>query len=763
MDKLPEPNQHNLPQPYSYENTGAMAPYDPYRTDQNDDEIDLREIWRIIVKHRRTILLFTTIVLITTLFATLMLRPVYRATTLIEITPNSHGMVKFQNVEENDLQPLEYRETQTKILQSESVAQAVIDKHNLLDHPEFNGKLQQRGLGSGLRQIKTALVDPLTKMVSSSFRDSPTAVTEKQDPELIVQRKVLDKFSKELTVSLIRRSNLFEVSFDTFDPELSATLANTVASEYIRLNDERRFQSGSSAKNFLQREIQRVQGKLETSEKELTEFARKHQVVDLEDKNNIMSTRLQDLNNNLTEVKSDRITAEALYNQAQSANIETLPSILQEDLIKTLKAEYTQLRSEYMRMSGIYKPKYPKLQQLGAQVEQIKTSLNQEVANIVASLQVNYEQLTKKEQLLDMAVEQQKTLILDLQNRAVQYNILKREWETNKELYSGLLERMKEISVTAGMELNNIAIIDQAAVPIKSHKPKLALNLGIAGVLGLMGGLGLAFLLAFLDNTVRSPEELEKVVHLANLGLVPKVHNKDLPEGTSLDLLSHQVREKELPEAFRSIRTSLMFSSPGGAPKSLMVTSVSKGEGKSTTAINLAIVLAQNNASVLLLDADLRLPRLHKAFGVPRGPGLTEYLVNDNLDAFYETEIPNLTLLTAGTPPPNPAELLSAENMDKLLQGVGESFDYVIVDTPPILGLADPLILSTKVQGVILVTAAGQVSKGALRDGVRRMRSVRAPLIGAVLNQVEPNSSEYGYYNRYYYNYGSESKDLATA
>ncbi|MCB1813202.1 MAG: CpsD/CapB family tyrosine-protein kinase, partial [Candidatus Competibacteraceae bacterium] len=233
---------------------------------------------------------------------------------------------------------------------------------------------------------------------------------------------------------------------------------------------------------------------------------------------------------------------------------------------------------------------------------------------------------------------------------------------------------------------------------------------------------------------------------------------KALPANVSLDLLAHQMREKDLVEAMRSIRTSLMFSNVGGLPKTLAITSSAPAEGKTTTAVNLSIVLAQSGASVLLVDADLRAPRVHKVFRCPRGPGLTDYLVKGELHLTENTGVEHLTLLTSGTAPPNPAELLSSSTMDHLLEELADKYDYVLIDSSPVMGLADPIVLSTKVKGVLMVIAAGKVSKGALREAVKRLRGVNAPLTGVILNQIEPDSSEYGYYSRYYYSYGTEQQ-----
>ena len=771
MDKLPDLNRsgQNLPQVQGPE--GPLGSYYGYSAEAMDDDgLDLKEIWRIISKHRRTIILFTAIVLLTTLAATLMMRPVYMATAVIEVSPKNRSIVRFQNVDEADSNPWTYQQTQARIIQSESVAQAVVDRLDLESNPLFTGEQEERGLISGVRQIASQFLSPLLAGIRALLTGKQATETDSEDSNDPLRASELAPEAPSLAYSVlgglsvvpVRDSNLFDVSYESYDPVLAAAISNAVVQEYIRLSGERRFQSTGGAKAYLESEIKRVQGRLETSEKELNEFARKNQVVDLEDKNNIIATRLQDLNQSLTEVKNERITAESLYRQAQQVNIDTLPTVLENDLIKALKANYTNLRSEYASLSRIYKPKYPKLQQVGSQLADVRASLEQEVNNIKISLQVHYEQLLDKEKLLEQVVEQQKNQLLVLQDRAIQYNILKREWETNKELYSGLLERMKEVGVAAGMELDNIAIIDKAVIPDAPYKPSLQRNMMIALVLGLMGGVGLAFLLAFLDNTVRTSEEVERLVQLPSLGLVPKVNVKALPADVSLDLLAHQMREKDLAEAMRSIRTSLMFSTAGGLPKTLTITSASPAEGKSMMAINLSIVLAQAGASVLLIDADLRAPRLHKVFKLPRGPGLTDYLVKGELHLVADTGIEHLTLMTSGTSPPNPAELLGSSAMDHLLEGLAEKYDYVLIDSAPVMGLADPIVLSTKVKGVLMVVAAGKISKGALREAVKRLRGVHAPLTGVVLNQIQPDSSEYGYYSRYYYNYGTEqSQQLA--
>ncbi|MCG6871614.1 MAG: GumC family protein, partial [Gammaproteobacteria bacterium] len=472
-----------------------LAAYDPYSQARLPDrEFDLRELWNTIVKYRFTILIFLSVIVVTTAVATLLMRPVYRASVLVEINPEARGPVKFQTVEQGKNSPKEYLTTQENILRSQSVTRAVIKDLSLAEHPEIGGDESQRGLINGLRSAWATL------------RGTQSQATGQSRDQQLVQR-----FSEKLEVQPIRRSNLFRVSFDSFDPELAASAANAVVAAYIRLNEERRLGSTSGAKGFLDKEIKRLQARLERSERDLNEFARKHEVVDVEEKSNIMNSRLVELSAEFTRVQGQRVAAETLFEQAAKGNVDSLPKILDEELIRTLKGEQTRLQGEYFRMSRIYKEAYPKLQQVKAQLQQVEASLKRETQRLVESLRLEYEQLLSKEQLLGKLLEKHKLAILDLRDRSVQYNILKREWESNKQLYSGLLDRMKEVGVSAGIEINNISVVDPAMVPVLPYRPSLGLNVSLALVFGLFGGVGLAFLLAYLDNTVRTPEEIEKL------------------------------------------------------------------------------------------------------------------------------------------------------------------------------------------------------------------------------------------------------------
>lgn len=723
----------------------AIVVYDRVQDNSAVDVLDLRGLWKIIRRYRWTILTVLAVIMIATLVATLLSRPVYRAEALLKVNAGSSStMVKFQTLEQGETPTREHMATQSSVLKSASVASAVIDELKLHEEPELIGTLQQRGFVSGLQR--------LVALARSAFAPDTKEIV---GAEIIANEAILKRFAQRLRVRTLPDATVFKITFDSFDPVLASNIANSVFNNFVSVTNQERFNSTSGAKAYLESEIAKVQARVETSEKQLTEYARKNKIVDVEDKGNIMTSRLVDLSTRLTSIQADRIAAESELRQADAGNVNSLPIVLAEPLVKELKKDLALLENEYSELAGVYKEDYPALKQLKQKIDKQRAAIQEETSKITDGLRVSFEQLTDNEKQLEAALAAQNNALLDLQDRSVQYNILKREWETNKELYSGLLERMKEVGVAAGMEFDSISLIDSAAVPTSPYRPRLAFNLAVAAIGGLLAGIGLALLIGYLDNRIRSPEDLEEVANVVSLGMVPKVAVEQLEEGSEIDLIAHHDRENEASEAFRSVRTSLMFSSPAGAPQTLLVTSAAASEGKSVTAANLALVLSQNDSRVLLVDADLRKPRLHKIFSIPSSPGLSEYLVQSvDLNVIRQTELPTLDLLTSGTAPPNPAELIGSPRMDEFLSSVREYYDHIIVDAPPVLGLADAVIIGTKMDGVMLVVSANQVTKDAVRESVKRLRMVHAPLVGAVLNQVDHDDNGYGYYNQYYYNYG---------
>jgi len=737
MPREHHPNGTNplVPVEWTSERQMAVAPYDGrWGAGAPSDEIDVRELWYTILRYRWTIATVVAVVVVSTILATLLMRSVYRGVALVEIRPPVSPISLGGVVPVIGGRHREYLKTQSQIIGSRSVALAVVDRLQLRSHPEFTGATTQRGFLNGLRQIASAITGPA--------EDSRPA----HDEEWELQTALLER----VEVSPVRDSNLIQVSFDSFSPELAARGANAIVEEYVGLNDQRRFKSASGAKAFLKSEIATIEDQLQQSERALNDFARQHKVVDVDENMNLGASRISQLTEELTQAVGERITAQSLYQQLESDRKSGLPSEIENEVILSLKESMAESNAEYMRLSRIYKKNYPKLRQIAAAIAQDKRSLEREVQAVVASVEADYEKARRRETLLREEVEQEKTHLLDVKDRAVHYHILQREWETNGELHAGLLEQMKNLDVAGTMEIDNVSVIDRAQIPPDPHKPKLAVNAGIALGLGVLLGLALAFVLAYLDDVVRTPEQFETLTGVASLGTVPKFKTVTLADDEKLERIADSQRESDIAEAMRLVRLNLEVMSQRTGARLLQVTSASMGEGKTTTAANLAVVLAQRGSRVLLVDADLRRPRLHQIFGVPLSPGLGDALEGDANVTVHKTDVANLSLLTAGGSTLDPAKALGTVNMEVLTEGASEAFEFVIMDSAPILGIADSTAVGTKVDGVIIVVSAEQGKERAVREAVKRLRLVGAPLLGGVINMTDVSRHSYSYYGKYY-------------
>jgi capsular exopolysaccharide synthesis family protein len=542
-----------------------------------------------------------------------------------------------------------------------------------------------------------------------------------------------------------------------------------VATTYVQQNLEIRFITTEKAKEWLTGQLQDLKGKVESADEDLQIFGSKHDIISLDEKENVTMQRLTELNEALTKAESDRIAKEATYRQIKDGNIDSLPPILESKLISDLKQAYIQLEAQYVKQLETFKADHPEMARLKKQMEILKTRLDGEISKIAAGIKNDYESGLKRETLLRQAFEQQKKKAMEMKEKAIQYNILKREADTNRELYKGLLQRMKEAGISAGITASNIQLVDQAELPIKPHKPNKGLNLILALIVGLFLGVGLAFFFEYLDNSVKTPEDVEQLVRLPFFGLVPQISHErrrrmDREPSCPVELITFGHPKSMLSEAYRNIRTSILLSFSGRPPKRIAISSPNPAEGKTTTAINTAIALSQTGARVLLIEADLRKPRIHRIFEQENGMGLSNFLSgNAELDSVIKkTEIPNLYYILSGPLPPNPSELLGSSVFKSMIESLGERFDHIILDAPPILGFADSVILSTSVDGTILVVQGGKTPRETLQRAKDALSQVNARILGVVINRVNIRRGGYDgygyYYYRYHYYYGEKSK-----
>lgn len=712
----------------------------------DSDEIDLLSYWRILVKRRWTVLGAAGIVLVTALVGTLLMTPIYRASTSLQIDRDTIKVVDVEGVT-----PVEgaggndFFQTQYELLKSRALAERVASQLGLADGDQLE-QLAPRSPWAALAGL-----------FSGGDEEAPT------EEEVSARHSAATGFIMDgLTIEPVRNSRLVRVHFDSPDPEFSERAANAIAEAFIASNLERRFDSSSYAKTYLEDRLQELKLKLEDSERKLVEFAQQEQIVSSgEGSASLSEQNLGTLNAALAEARRDRIRAEARWRQAQaSKGTVLLGEIGENSIIQSLQERRAELNAEYQDKLRLYKPAFPAMVQLKGQIDEVERQIGEEVANIKSAIQAEFLAAQEQERLLGEQMAGLKTEVLDLQSRSIQYNIFKREVDTNRQLYDGLLQRYKEIGVAGGVSSNNIAVVDRAQRGSK-HKPILPLNLAIGLLLGLMLGVLLALVFEFLDDTLKSPEDVEKQMGLSVLGVIPLLKAPMTPSKALDDPRS------AFSEAYRSVRTALQFSTDTGVPRCLLVTSASPAEGKSTTALTLAKNFAQLGKRVLIIDADLRNPSLHRALDKPNDIGLSNYLAGASkaTEVIHATDSPHLMFMPTGPLPPNPAELLMGPKMLSLISIASEKFDQVIIDGPPVMGLADAPILANMASGTLLVVEAGETRISLARNALKRLYSARAHVIGALLTKFSPKHAGYGYaYGGYnYYSYGAqpEPKKLA--
>ena len=750
IPELPQSPDSNLPSPgrvLAERQSGVPMLARPreqplFEEESEEDALDLRELWQVILKRRWTILIFTLIVVTAVVTATYLKTPIYRADLTLQIDLEDIKIMQVGEVSPGETagwQSQDYYQTQYELLKSRSLAQRVINQLGLADLPPPPP--------SSLAQFKQWLAAWLPKT------DDEKPESSSADARI---EGLISGFLGNLTVEPVRNSRLVKLHYDSPDPKQAAAILNAVAKSYISLNLERRFDATTYARKFLQERLQQVKIKLEESERGLVEFSRQEQIFTVGDKGSIVGQNLEATNAALGEAEKRRVAAEAMYRQMLGTRGQGLSQVLDSKIIQDLKQSKAKLEAQYQDNLSIYKPAYPTMVQLRNQISQVDSMIGQEIGNIRAAITASYEAAKAEEVLLRASLDRLKQEVLTQQDRSIQFNILRREVDTNRQLYDGLLQRFKEVGVAAGVGTNNISIVDEAKAPSFPYKPNLRLNATLALVLGLLGGIGLAFLFEHLDDTFRKPEDLEKLLGLPVLGMIPML-KQERGDERAIALVGHDDPRSAFAEAYRSVRTALQFSTASGVPRLLAVTSAMPSEGKTTTSLSLAIQFAQAGKRTLLIETDLRKPSLHKALRLDNQIGLTNYLAGGGevhpTDITQPTFIANLFAILSGPLPPNPADLLSSGRMVELLTLAAEKFDQVVLDSPPLLGLADGLIVGNLCEGLLLAVEMGSTPRGYVQGAFKRLRGARVHVLGTILTKLEARPGAYGYYRSYYYYY----------
>jgi succinoglycan biosynthesis transport protein ExoP len=704
-------------------------------------EATIRDYWLILTKRRWTIIAFALVVFVLTSIYTFKTTPIYDAFGRIAINHESSDALPFKDNTSNSMPDFEdYMtaiETQVRILKSDNLAMRVIRKLGLDRNPKF-----------------VDVSKPQT--TANELGTTAPAVDSRHETILI------NTFRGGLKVLALNNTRIIEIHYSNPDAHLAADIVNALVSAYKEQNYETKFSSTQETADWLAQQLGDLKLKVETSQEKLIRFQREKGIVGIDDKQNLTTSKLDELSKELITTGADRIQKEANYKLAKTGNPELMASSPSE-MLGHLRERESSLKQEYAQLNTQFGAAYPKVLEVKNQLDQVQGDIDAEVGRMATQIKNEYLAAQQRENLVRAEMEAQEREANELNQNAIEFNILKRDVDANRQLYEGLLQKLKEASLESGLRSDNIRVVDSARVPLVPSSPDIPRYLAIGLILGLSGGVGLAFLLESLDNTVRTPEQAELASGWPSLGVVPQFLRADTlslqPTKLSLtkvELVAYHRPRSEAAESYRSLRTSILLSSLDRPPKVVLVTSPLPQEGKTTTSVNCAIVLAQRGSRVLLVDADLRRPGVYRAFGLNRdGGGLSTLLEGtdtmESVVTFYP-QVPSLSILPAGPPPAHPAELLGGSKMKSLIAQWRRDYDHVIIDTPPALSVTDPVILSVEADSVMLVIRSGKTSKDALRRATDLFWQVNAQALGIVVNGIDLGSPDH-----YYYYYGAKS------
>jgi polysaccharide biosynthesis transport protein len=702
----------------------------------------------ILRKHQWLILSFMLAVVTIVSIATFRMHPVYVASTRIELGRENANILPFQGTDSYDymLDLENYIETQSKILTSETLALQTIRSGILT------------GVGSPETQSDAIVTGSLAN--------------QKRPPEL-------GAFLGSLSVKRVPNSRLMDISYEADSPELAAQVVNAHIRNFIDQNRRSHYDATTAATTWLTDQLDELKIKVKNSEDARLDYERKNQIWEVDDKQNITTQRLSELNRQLIDAQSDRMKKQSMYDFAKQGDADIVPQIRDSASVQDLLKRRSDINGQYAEALAQYGPNFPKVQRLQSQMKEMDQNLEREKKAVVARLGSEFHEAQQREELLSRTLEQQKTEANLMSERMVQYNILKRDAEADKALYDGLLTKLKEAGISSALQSSNIRVVDPAMIPSTPARPAKMRNVTLAFLVGMVGGIGLAILREYMDNTVKTPDDIETLSRLPSLAVVPAFQDSDgdAPKRRSLsdslknghsrhvELVAQHLPKSQMSEAFRALRTALLLSQAGHPPQVILVTSALPREGKTTAAANLAVTLAQLGDRTLLIDADLRKPGVGRLLNLNgnKYAGLSSYLAGvSSLDlvTVQHPAIPNLSAIPTGPLPPNPADLLSSHRFADALTELRTKFKFIVIDTPPVMAATDAVILSVKADGVLMVVRSGETPKEAFSRTRDLLMSVKCRLLGVVLNAVDSKAPDYYYSYRYYpYSYGYGPQD----
>ncbi|MER9901999.1 polysaccharide biosynthesis tyrosine autokinase [Mesorhizobium sp. M0130] len=693
-----------------------------------------------VIQYRWLIVMMAAAGCVAGIIVTMMQTPKYQATTQLEVlVPSAKVFQDIEVVSENS--DLRAFQTAREKLKSRALAQRVVFQLGLGEKPDFLFPTPDFSLGNIFYRAFG-----ITKAPSIQER-SP------EQREAIAIGRVL----KDLTVTLVPNTSLLSITFADQKPKYASDVANQVAQSFIDQRLDQTSETSELARQFIQEQVLQVKQKLQKSEEELVAYAKDAGITITGDDKSLIGSNIEVLNTALATAIQDRLDAGRMVEQIDRGRGSSLAPVLESEGLQKLSDKLADLTSQYQQKLGILKPGFPEMQQLQSQIKELQRLYNNGVLAITDSLRLKYQEAQNKEVDLKSKLAEMEKQQVVFNDKNIRYTILKREVDSNRSQYDSLIAKLNEVGVSSELKTQSAAIVDFAAQPTMPYSPRLSINLAIAIGLFMALSASIVYVLELLNNTFTNPEQIEKELGLAMLGILPLVDDREL-------IASIADQKSGLSEAYRSLRTSLQFSGAEGAPRSLLVTSSEPSEGKSTTSFKLGQDFAALGAKVLIVDADLRKPNLHRMFGLDNTIGLSNLLTNtvrkeDLTNIFRATKYPNVTVLTSGTIPPNPADLLSSPKMALIVTNLGKRFDLVIIDAPPIVGLSDAPILSRLAEGTLMVISTNQVTRKSAKTALKRLRAAGANVVGAAMSKFSVNKFDYNYAYKYmnyqYYDYGT--------
>jgi polysaccharide biosynthesis transport protein len=650
----------------------------------------------------------------------------------------------------------EFYQTQYRILQSRSLAARTIDAMKLWDAPRLGNGPDPQGSISVVGLVMTGISNgvALAKQPFAAEGEADTAPPAEPKPEgeTAVQSGRIDEFLAGVSIVPVRNSRLVEIRYSSSDPVFAAAAAGALANSYIQQNVEFKFNTSKEASDWLSNQLGEQRAAVDASEKALQQYKERYGAVSAADSgSNIVVARLTELSSALTKAKTERINKEAHYNQLKSmeatGSLDAMPSVLANDYLQKLKASLTDLQRQQAQLGERYGPRHEQMIKVRSEIDTTEVKLQTEVAKVVESVRNEYETALNEERSLQSALNQQKGEALTLGRTGIELGVLQREADSNRQIYESLMQRTKETDISSARRSSNVRIVDPAEVPRAPISPNIQRDMLIAFGGSLLFAVGLAFVFERLDNRIKTPQELKATVGVPFLGMVPIT---PLPKGAADPVLGNGV-SPNFAEAFKTIRTNVLFSSADEGMRTLVITSAGPGEGKSVVSSNLAMALAQTGQRVLLIDADMRRPRVHEIFGFPQEPGLSNVLTGNARpsDAIRRSGVNGLWYLSSGHIPPNPAELLGSDKFADFIGSLEQHFEWVVIDTPPVLVVADSSIVANKASGVVFVVAADHTGRQTATAAIEQLDAASAHVIGSVLNRADIVRNPY-YYAAYY-------------